>query len=126
MIGFNVDCPRSVRQSALHQRVELHLESVIYRLIETVRAKTAALLPPRLESKNTGEASVLQLFPVTVKGSKNKIVIAGCRVGNGVIGKNDKVRVLRGEDRVQVFEGEFAICTCEMVGNLMSTTYRHH
>jgi translation initiation factor IF-2 len=73
-------------------------------LIETVRQKTAALLPPKIEYRVIGEANVLQVFEVT-KG-KTKVSVAGCRVSNGNITRTDKVRVLRGPERTPVFEGE--------------------
>jgi len=86
--------------------VPLHLESVIYRLIETVRSKVAALLPPKIESRVVGEATVQQLFPVKVK--KGTVMVAGCKVSNGIINKSEKVRILRsgdGKDREVVYEG---------------------
>lgn len=108
VIGFSVACPRSIQNHAKSANVPLHLESVIYRLIETVRSKVAALLPPTIESRVTGEAVVQQLFPIKVK--KETLMVAGCRVSNGVINKNEKVRVLRpssapGAEREVVFEG---------------------
>jgi translation initiation factor IF-2 len=105
VIGFNVSASKHVQSQAGLSGVPLHLETVIYRLIETVRAKPAALLPPRIESKTTGEASVLQLFPINLK-KKQTLVVAGGRVGNGVIKKTDGVRVLRGPERIKVYEGE--------------------
>jgi translation initiation factor IF-2 len=87
-------------------KVPLHLESVIYRLIETVRSKVAALLPPKIESRVVGEATVQQLFPVKVK--KGTVMVAGCKVSNGIINKAEKVRILRtgdGKDREVVYEG---------------------
>jgi translation initiation factor IF-2 len=86
--------------------VPLHLESVIYRLIETVRSKVAALLPPKIESRVVGEATVQQLFPVKVK--KGTVMVAGCKVSNGIINKAERVRILRsgdGKDREVVYEG---------------------
>jgi len=88
--------------------VPLHLESVIYRLIETVRDRVAALLPPIIETRVNGEATVLQVFTIAIKGQKEGQIVAGCRIGNGVIGKNDTVRVIRGDKRDVVFEGESA------------------
>jgi translation initiation factor IF-2 len=87
-------------------KVPLHLESVIYRLIETVRSKVAALLPPKIESRVVGEATVQQLFPVKVK--KGTVMVAGCKVSNGIINKAEKVRILRtgdGKDKEVVYEG---------------------
>jgi translation initiation factor IF-2 len=103
VIGFSVNCSRSIQNQAKDMNVPLHLESVIYRLIEAVRSKVAALLPPVIESRVTGEATVQQLFPVRVK--KDTVMVAGCKVSNGVINKAEKVRILRGPDREQIYEG---------------------
>jgi translation initiation factor IF-2 len=106
VIGFSVNCSRSIQNQAKDMNVPLHLESVIYRLIETVRSKVAALLPPKIESRVVGEASVQQLFPVKVK--KGTVMVAGCKVSNGIINKAEKVRILRsgdGKDREVVYEG---------------------
>ncbi|KAH8079045.1 hypothetical protein HD553DRAFT_329996 [Filobasidium floriforme] len=105
IIGFSVKAPRSIETLASSKNIPLHTESVIYRLIELVRTKVAGLLPPIIETRVNGEATVLQVFTIAVKGQKEGQVVAGCRVGNGVVGKGDVVRVLRGEGREVVFEG---------------------
>ncbi|KAL1410235.1 translation initiation factor IF-2 [Vanrija albida] len=104
VIGFSVDCSRDLKTEAALAGVPLHLESVIYRLIETVRKSVGALLPPRIEHRVTGEATVQQVFEIKL-GKKEVKRIAGCRVGNGVISKNEGVRVLRGPNRDIVHEG---------------------
>lgn len=109
IIGFNVSCSRSVQNIAASAQVALHLESVIYRLIETVRKKTAALLPPKIETRITGEATVLQLFPINVK-RKDTVNVAGCRVANGTIARNERVRIMRGSERSIVHDGEDIGC----------------
>lgn len=106
IIGFSVKAPRSVEGQAASAKVPLVLESVIYRLIETVRARVAGLLPPIIESRVLGEATVQQVFSIALKG-KATLNVAGCRITNGAISKTDKVRVLRGEARETVFEGVF-------------------
>lgn len=103
MIGFSVACPRSIQNQAKSANTPLHLESVIYRLIETVRSKVAALLPPTIESRVTGEATVQQLFPIKIK--KESLMVAGCRVSNGVINKSEKVRILRPRSNTGSDEG---------------------
>ncbi|WWD16698.1 translation initiation factor IF-2 [Kwoniella shandongensis] len=105
IIGFNVSASRQIQTLAKSVHVPLQLESVIYRLIDQVRARVAALLPPKIEYSVKGEASVAQLFSINVK-RKQAITIAGCRVGNGVINRTEGVRVLRGDDREVVYEGK--------------------
>lgn len=60
----------------------------------------------------TGEAVVQQVFEIKMKG-KEVVKIAGCKVGNGVVESKEGVgiRVLRGADRVQVYEGESSCCS---------------
>ncbi|ORY27498.1 hypothetical protein BCR39DRAFT_538296 [Naematelia encephala] len=105
VIGFNVACSRVVTNQAKTLNVPLHLESVIYRLIETVRKETAALLPPAIETRVIGEGVVSQVYTINA-GKKTQHKVAGCKAVNGVISRLDKVRVLRGSDRQLVFEGE--------------------
>ncbi len=106
VIGFSVKASRAVQTLANSSSVPLHLETVIYRLIDTVRAKVAALLPPLIETRVLGEAVVQQVFTISLKG-KDTQMVAGCRVGNGVIGRDSKIRVLRGENREVVHEGDY-------------------
>ena len=76
------------------------------------------MLPPIIETRVNGEATVLQVFTIAIKGQKEGQIVAGCRIGNGVIGKNDTVRVIRGEKREVVFEGEFA-SSCQRLGGMV-------
>lgn len=105
VIGFNVQCPRPMKTLAASGGVPVHCDSVIYRLIETVRQRVSALLPPKIEYRTTGEATVQQIFEITLDKKKTK-KIAGSKVTNGVISKNEGVRVLRGPNRDIIFEGE--------------------
>lgn len=115
IIGFSVKAAKSVASHAAKSNVPIHLETVIYRLIETVRAKVASLLPPVIETRVLGEATVLQMFSIAVKG-KESASIAGCRVSNGVIGRHDLVRVLRGEERQVIFDGR----SCRRAGPFLA------
>ncbi|WWC60108.1 translation initiation factor IF-2 [Kwoniella dejecticola CBS 10117] len=106
IIGFSVNASRSIQTLAKSQQVSLQLESVIYRLIDTVRTKVAGLLPPKIEYSVKGEAVVQQLFQINIK-RKETVTIAGCRMNNGVINKLEGVvRVLRGKDREVIYEGK--------------------
>ncbi|KAI9632388.1 uncharacterized protein MKK02DRAFT_19911 [Dioszegia hungarica] len=106
IIAFSVPTSRSTQNLARTLNVPLHSDSVIYRLIETVRSEVIKLLPAVYESRVTGEAVVQQVFEIKMKG-KEVVKIAGCKVGNGVVESKEGVgiRVLRGADRVQVYEG---------------------
>lgn len=71
--------------------------------MDEVKSRLVALLPPVLESKVTGEATVLQLFDIHLKAKTTKKV-AGCRVVNGIIEKSRNARVIR--DGVTIHDGE--------------------
>jgi translation initiation factor IF-2 len=102
IIGFNVKCSKSLQAQAQAANSRVLIEPVIYRLIETVTEDVEKLLKPIVETRIVGEASVLQVFNITVKGRVTRPV-AGCRIGNGSISRNSKVRVLRGKK--QVYQG---------------------
>lgn len=105
VIGFSVDCSRALVQEARDRGVAVLTERVIYRLIEEVRNRVAALLPPVVETRVLGEAVVQQLFDIKLAKKEVKR-IAGCKVNNGTISRNEGVRVLRGPKRDIVFEGK--------------------
>ena len=75
--------------------VPIITSDIIYRLMETVREQVTALLPPIIEYKVLGEATVQQMFEIDLKGHK-KLKVAGCRVTNGVVEKTKTVRLIRG------------------------------
>lgn len=96
--------PRSVQVEAAGQQVPVIESNIIYRLMDDVRKEVAGLLSPVIETRVTGEATVLQIFDIQGKAKQIKKV-AGCRVSNGVIDKNKKARVVR--DGEVVFEGAY-------------------
>jgi len=67
---------------------------IIYHLIDDVRSRVVNMLPKTIETKVTGEATVLQLFEITGK-SKQIVKVAGCRVVNGLVEKQKLARVIR-------------------------------
>ncbi|KAI9065099.1 initiation factor 2 [Trametes sanguinea] len=94
IIAFNVKVPRSVENESHSQHVPILASSVIYTLIDDVKARVIDLLPPIIEKRVTGEATVLQLFDIHLKGKKTKQV-GGCRVTDGVVSRNKLARVVR-------------------------------
>jgi len=93
IIGFNIKVPRPIESAASQSNVPLHLDSVIYRLIEKVTEKVTDLLPRIVETRVVGEATVQQIFSVSKK--KEQVTVAGCRIVNGQIEKHKTVRVVR-------------------------------
>jgi translation initiation factor IF-2 len=102
VIGFNVKAPRSVLATAQQSSVDVHFDNVIYRLMEEVTKRITDLLPTELEQRVLAEATIQQVFQITVKGRKTAPV-AGCKVTNGVLRQKSKVRVLR--NRETIYQG---------------------
>lgn len=101
IIGFNVRPNTNARKYAEKEKVELRLYRVIYKAIEEIKDAMAGLLDPELKEEVTARAEVRDTFKVPNVG-----VVAGLYVTDGVINRNDKVRLLR--DNIVVFEGEIA------------------
>lgn len=85
--------------TAAMSNVQLTVDGVIYRLLDQMKVRVSELLPPITEMRVLGEASVVELFDINVKGRTFKRV-AGVRVGNGNITRQGSVRVIRGGETV--------------------------
>ncbi|GAA5876303.1 hypothetical protein JCM16303_007093 [Sporobolomyces ruberrimus] len=97
IIAFNVKAPNSLLKDASRgpTPVPIHTSPIIYRLVDIVRKETAALLPKVIETRVHGEATVQQLFEISVKSKKETKKIAGSKVSNGVFQKARRARVVR-------------------------------
>lgn len=106
IVGFNVKAPNSVMKSAARPpyAVPIHVSPIIYRLVDTIRAAVADLLPKTTETRVHGEALVQQVFEITIQGRKDPKRVAGCKVGNGVFQKGRKARVVRGGETIHTGE----------------------
>ena len=71
--------------------------------MDLVKKRVIDLLPPVIERKVVGEADVLQIFDIHLKGKKT-MKVAGCRVINGTVEKNKMARVIR--DGETIYEGK--------------------
>ncbi|KAH7929795.1 P-loop containing nucleoside triphosphate hydrolase protein [Leucogyrophana mollusca] len=94
IVAFSVNTPRSVETSAAQNHVPLYSSKIIYRIMDEVRDRVTALLPCTIEKKVTGEATIIQLFDIHLKGKQTK-KIAGCRVSNGIVESSKSARVVR-------------------------------
>ncbi|KAI9786515.1 MAG: hypothetical protein M1816_007896 [Peltula sp. TS41687] len=98
ILAFNIPVEASILRLAASQGVQILEHTIIYHLTDDVRNKLAEKLPPIITQHVTGEAEIGQVFAITVKaadGGKKERNIAGCKVRNGVINRNSKVRVVR-------------------------------
>ena len=105
IVAFNTTAESAVRRLAEQKSVSIIEQSIIYKLMEDINDKLSEYLKPIITTKVIGEADVAQLFDITIKGRKTSSV-AGCRVRNGLIQRNAKVRVLRGGETV--YDGTFS------------------
>lgn len=99
ILSFNTNIDRNIQRMAEAKDVEILDQSIIYRLVDDVKAKLSEKLPVIVTQKVLGEAEIAQVFEINKKG-RTTVPIAGCRVKNGVIGRNIKVRVLRGKETI--------------------------
>ncbi|CAO3619279.1 unnamed protein product [Cunninghamella echinulata] len=103
VIGFNVKADKKVLSEASRLGVPVKSYSIIYKLLEDVKDKLGDMLPPIITTQVVGEATILQVFDISIKGRETKPV-AGCRVTNGSITRNGQVRVIR--DKKTLWEGQ--------------------
>lgn len=99
VIGFNVRADSPARHLVEREGVDLRYYSIIYNLLDEVKAALSGLLAPKFEEKIIGLAEVREVFRSSKFGS-----IAGSMVLEGVLKRNQKIRLLR--NSVVVFEGE--------------------
>ncbi|HIM95274.1 MAG TPA: translation initiation factor IF-2 [Gammaproteobacteria bacterium] len=99
VLGFNVRADAMARRTADNEGVRIEYYSIIYNLIDDVKAIMSGLLSPALSENIIGIANVKDVFRSQKLGD-----IAGCMVEEGVVRKDSPIRVLR--DSVVIFEGE--------------------
>ncbi|KAI9485237.1 MAG: translation initiation factor IF-2 [Benjaminiella poitrasii] len=105
VIGFNVKADKKILAEASKLGVSVKSYSVIYKLLEEVKDKLSDMLPAIVSTQVIGEAALLQVFEINTKGRETRPV-AGCRVTNGAIQKNGRVRVVRNKETI--WEGELS------------------
>jgi translation initiation factor IF-2 len=101
LIGFSVQADVTARRLAETEGVSIRLYDIIYRLTEDIEKALKGMLQPEFRETHIGKAQVLAVFPISKVGR-----IAGCRVLEGELHRNGKIRLTRGSDIV--FEGEVA------------------
>lgn len=99
IIGFNVRADAAARRIIQEADLELKYYSVIYEVIDDVKKAITGLLGTETREEIIGLAEVKDVFRSSKLGA-----IAGCLVVEGVVKRDNPIRVLR--DNVVVFEGE--------------------
>lgn len=101
VIGFNVQADPAARRLAESEGVSIRLYDIIYRLTEDIEKALKGMLAPVNKEVVIGKAEVLAVFHISKVGN-----IAGCKVIQGEIRRNARVRLVRGSD--VIFEGELS------------------
>jgi translation initiation factor IF-2 len=101
VIGFNVRPDRKAGEVAERENVEIRLHSIIYELQDEITKAMYGLLEPVFKENYAGRAEVLNVFKITKVGQ-----IAGCRVTDGLIKRDQQVRLLR--EGAEVWKGKIA------------------
>lgn len=98
IIGFNVRANPQAREAARRDGVEIRYYSIIYDVVDDIKAALGGLLAPTLREKYLGAAVIREVFSISKVGK-----IAGCMVTEGLVKRGAKVRLLR--DNIVIHEG---------------------
>ena len=98
IIGFNVRANPQARELARTNGVDIRYYSIIYNVIDDMKAALTGLLSPDLKEEFLGNAEIKEVFNISKVGK-----IAGCVVTEGSIKRGAQVRLLR--DNVVIHEG---------------------
>ncbi len=95
IIGFDVQADPPSRRMAEAEGVDIRIYDIIYRLTEDIEMALKGMLEPEERETIIGHAEVRQVFRISKVGN-----IAGCRVVDGEIRRNARMRVVRNGETV--------------------------
>ena len=98
VIGFNVRANPQARDLARADGVEIRYYSIIYNVVDEIKAALSGMLAPSRVEKFLGYAEIREIFNITKVGK-----VAGCMVTEGMVKRGAKVRLLR--DDVVIHDG---------------------
>ena len=98
IVAFNVRANKQAKDAAEAAGIEIRYYSIIYNLIDDVKAAMSGMLAPERRETFVGYANILEVFNITKTGK-----VAGCRVTEGKVERGNGVRLLR--DDVVIHEG---------------------
>ena len=99
IFGFNTRADNAAKAIIEREAIDLRYYSVIYELLDDIKAILEGMLAPEVREEMVGLAEVRDVFRSPRFGA-----IAGCMVVDGAVARNKQIRVLR--DNVVIFEGE--------------------
>jgi translation initiation factor IF-2 len=98
IVGFNVRANKQARDLATRDGVDIRYYSIIYNVIDDMKAMLGGMLAPQMRERFLGYAEIREVFAISKVGK-----VAGCMVTEGVVKRGAKVRLLR--DNVVIHEG---------------------
>jgi translation initiation factor IF-2 len=98
VVGFQVRPSAQAKRLAENEDIEIKLYSIIYSVIDEIKAAIEGLLEPKMEEKIICNVEVREVFKISKVGT-----IAGCMVTDGKIHRNTHIRIIR--DGVVVHTG---------------------
>ena len=98
MVAFNVRADASSKKMMAKEDIDVHYYSIIYDVVDDVKAAITGMLSPVLREEFVGLVEVREVFHVPKVGA-----ISGCFVKEGMVKRSLPVRVLR--DNVVIFDG---------------------
>jgi len=101
VVGFNVRPDSKAQGLAEKESVDLRLYTIIYNLVDEIKAAMEGMLAPVIKEEIVGRASVREVFRITKVG-----IVAGCYVTDGKAVRSSKVRLIR--DNVVIYDGKLA------------------
>ncbi len=101
IIGFNVRASKQARDLAERDGVDIRYYSIIYNVLDDLKALLSGMLAPSVRENFLGYAQIREVFNITKIGK-----VAGCMVTEGLVKRGAKVRLLR--DNVVVHEGQLS------------------
>ena len=99
IIGFDVRPSGAAKRLAEQNDVDIRIYSIIYDAIDEVKSAMEGLLAPKVKEEVTSTIEVMEVLHISKVG-----MVAGCRVRDGKVSRNDKARVIR--DGIVIHTGD--------------------
>ncbi|MGP1930712.1 MAG: translation initiation factor IF-2 [Arsenophonus sp. ET-YP4-MAG3] len=99
IIGFNVRADTAAKRIIENENFDLRYHSIIYNLLDEIKQAMSGMLSPEYKQQIIGLAEVRDIFK-----SPKFSAIAGCMVLEGIIKRNNPIRILR--DNIVIYKGE--------------------
>jgi translation initiation factor IF-2 len=95
IIGFNVRPAGKAAALAQKENIQIRQYSIIYNVVDEVKAAMEGLLAPTIVEKNVGKAEIRQVFRVSKAGN-----VAGCMVTEGIVRRSSLIRLMRAGEQI--------------------------